>query len=126
MRRRNFIKSAAVALAMATTVKANASAPPADWYKIADETNTFSSSDTIQQRLEKFNQLTGMNVSLGYIGAGGRYVRTNKFYGEKSCGRRCLVYADGCGTGYMDRETMMHWTAQVALGYRIARAQHRT
>lgn len=123
MKRRNFVKAIAGAAAVAAIpVAISAGDNPVDWRRV-DEANTFGPNDTIQQRLEKLRKLMGTNITLGYIGVHGEYVRTDKFYGENSGGRRCLIFSDGHGTGYMDKETMMHWTAQVALGYRIATAQ---
>lgn len=123
MKRRSFVKRLASVAVIAAAVKVNAAGSSADWHRIADEANTFGPHDTVQTRLRKFNELTGAGLSFAWIDLDGRYVRTNKFYGENHGGRRCLVFQDGKGTGYMDREAFLHWTAQVGLGYRIAKAQ---
>lgn len=123
MQRRNFIKGIAGAMVITSIpVAVSASDDSVDWQQV-DNVNTFNPDDTIHQRLEKLRKLMGTNITLGYIGVHGEYVRTDKFYGENNGGRRCLIFSDGHGTGYMDKETMLHWTAQVALGYRIATAR---
>lgn len=113
MQRRDFVRGGAVGLALAT-IPLRVKAVPV---------NTFTEGDTVQQRLEKFNQLTGAGLSFGFIDVRGEYVKTEKFYGENSRGRRCLIFRDGHATGLMDKETFMHWTAQVALGYRMRMEQ---
>jgi hypothetical protein len=78
------------------------------YHRVADETNTFGPDDTLEVRLCKFNELTGMDLTLS---------------GPDRTKRRKLVYPDGRTTGLMNEETMMHWTAQVGFGYRWAKAQ---
>src|SRR5688572_30240138 len=75
-------------------------------------TNTFKQEDTPEERLEKFNQLTGLSLTLG---AHWPTTEHGKF------GERCLMQGDKHFTGPMNEETFRHWTAQVAFGYRIAR-----
>lgn len=80
--------------------------------------NTFSESDTPEQRLRKFNKLTGLELRFAYLDARHQYQPHDRFYG-----RRCLMRKNGQTTGFMDKETFMHWTAQVALGYRLRMEQ---
>lgn len=110
MERRKFITGTGVAVAAVVLPMATlpASAPSKNWRRIADETNTFGPNDTLEVRLEKFNELTRMNL---------------RVCGPNPDGLHCFVYTDNRYTGWMDEETMMHWTAQVGLGYRLAKAQ---
>ncbi len=75
--------------------------------------NSFHQDDTAEQRLHKFNNLTGLSLTFG------AHWRT----GHSTFGERCLMDGDKHFTGPMNEETFMHWSAQVALGYRIAKAQ---
>lgn len=130
MRRRNFIAGVASMTAVALPmVMSAADVRAANWRRIADETNTFGPDDTLEIRLRKFNELTGIDLTLSdpcghrykkviMAGKHGKPIRT-----EDQSTWRCFVYPDGSSTGSMDEETMMHWTAQVALGYRLAKAQ---
>lgn len=81
--------------------------------KSAAITNTFRQEDTPEERLEKFNALIGLSLTFGphWLTKHGKF------------GERCLMEGDRHFTGPMSKETFMHWTAQVALGYRIAKAQ---
>lgn len=114
MKRRNFVKGLTGLAAVVAAPRITYAEWPdsweraAQWKKVADETNTFGPNDTLDTRLEKFNELTGMELRL---------------LGPSPKGLYCLVYTDNKYTGYMDRETLMHWTAQVGLGYRLAKAQ---
>jgi hypothetical protein len=68
--------------------------------------NTFGPDDTLEVRLRKFNQLTGLRLTFSKV---------------NRKGERSFMYPDGHSTGSMDEETMMHWTAQVGLGWRLAK-----
>jgi hypothetical protein len=98
-----------------------------DWRRMADETNAFSPDDTLEVRLQRFNELTGLGLTVSepcrhgkvtMVDKDGKPLRTE----DRSSWRR-FVYPDGRTTGPMDEETMMHWTAQVGFGYRLAKAQ---
>lgn len=76
--------------------------------------NTFAESDSPEVRVEKFNALTGLNLRLGEKWTA---------VGSVNSGERCLMDGDEYYTGPMNDETLMHWTAMVALGYRLRAEQ---
>lgn len=130
MERRNFIAGLASATAVALPLVATAAeARAGEWKRIADKTNTFGPDDTLEVRLRKFNDLTGMELTLSPP-RGRKYKKVHmadkhgkELRVEDQSEWRSFVYADGQRTGSMDEETMMHWTAQVGYGYRLAKAQ---
>jgi 4-amino-4-deoxy-L-arabinose transferase-like glycosyltransferase len=130
VRRRQFIAGAASMTAVVLPWAMSAVEAKASYARhLANKTNTFGPDDTLEVRLQKFNELTGMGLTLSEPDGSkwqkvqvcdkqGNFLRVE----DQSKWRR-FVYPDGHMTGSMDEETMMHWTAQVGFGYRLAKAQ---
>lgn len=131
---------------VAATVKVNASGLPSDWKRLADEANTFTQEDTLAQRIEKLNALMGTKLTLHldqmpkitrenpvwrkeYEATYMNYPSTNIFDhdqedgGMGDAGWRVSLRDGKWHTGSMRLKEMFHWTAQIGLGYRIAKAQ---
>lgn len=148
MQRRNFITGTIAAAVVAFPV----ARLPVNGLAAAESSNTFTQADTLIQRINKFNELTGMRFTIGW-----RWI--NAEWRELSNGSRwsippdtmdarnlefVQITGDYCGyeddhkrfmwrvflvengkrwSGDMMPGEMFDWTAQVGFGYRIAKAQ---
>lgn len=110
MKRRNFVAGAILATPMLIANTAQSSS--ADWDLLQQRLNKFTQEDTPEQRLEKFNQLTGLGLTFG-----------PHWKSHANMGERCLMDGEKHFTGPMTERVFMDWTAQVALGYRLKMVQ---
>ena len=104
--------------------------------------NNFEQKDTLSERIRKFNTQTGLSLVLMYRHTsvwkdfGLDFAKDDPQHGEtitftgddvyqdQETGFRFWLEEDGKHfTGEMTAYEMFHWTAQVALGYRIAKNQ---
>lgn len=134
MRRRDFAKTLALASGFITApilVKGSS--------LIA---NSFKEEDTLSERIRKFNVQTGSNLVLMYrhtfvwksfgldfakndpCRGDTITLKGSEVYQDQETGLRFWLEEDGKHfTGDMTAHEMFHWTAQVALGYRMAKNQ---
>lgn len=139
MQRRNFVTAMAGAAAVM--------ALPVASFATQLSVNAFTANDTLAQRIEKLNALMGTRFALRLdaMPKGVRddpkwraelertymnYPATHIFDGDRGdggggdVGWRISLWQDGKQfTGSMRLTQMFHWTAQVALGYRLAKGQ---
>jgi hypothetical protein len=144
MQRRNFI---AGTIGAATVFAIPFGHNSADCLAAQKSLNTFAQDDTLAQRVDKLNDLMGTRFLLHldrlpehiendpkfraeYVTTYMDYPSDSVFDADRSeggmgdVGWRVSLWRDGQRyTGCMRLSDMFDWTAQVALGYRIAKAQ---
>lgn len=144
MQRRNFITGTVATAAVLALPMGHDSA---DCYAAQGRLNTFSDDDTLPQRVEKLNALMGTKFTLHldkvpelarddpkwraeceamFVNCPAKHVFDDpkEEGGMGDVGWRVSLWQDGKRfTGCMGVKPMFHWTAQIALGYRMAKEQ---
>lgn len=144
MNRRTFTTGLAVAAAVVAVPVSAKSSNPDDWFQREREANTFTEDDNLTERLDKLNALMGTDYEIRvFMPDEWRKARSGRKYPLPPVTEAELLAATGPRliqgvkyewgvhlrrngkrwTGNMSPVEYLDWTAQVALGYRLARAQ---